>query len=94
MLPAKFKQLITLRYQARTADYFDFTTADGEAFSRMIQHPEFPKHVDYALGKIVGWPAFTQSIKGFLTAGFVPAVRYAARKLRKSIYPSPPPNKK
>lgn len=72
-LPSDFRKRLYSKY------------GSGELDSKEIAvDPQLTQNVSKAIRSTVGWPSFTQSVKGVLTAGVGRSVKYASEKLQKS----------
>ncbi|KAG9303431.1 hypothetical protein G9A89_013757 [Geosiphon pyriformis] len=58
-------------------------TDDFEACKSIANSPEYSNYVNTGISSIVSWPAFTQSMKGPLTAGIYRSTKYVGNKLAK-----------
>ncbi|KAI9599587.1 mitochondrial matrix Mmp37 [Syncephalis fuscata] len=87
-LPERFYQRMLLEHkhwlvnENRRRDY----VADEPKLSQAIaQSPALSVYVRQGIHKTVRWPAISQSLKGVVTAGIVPSIRYGLAKLRKGV---------
>ena len=82
-LPKAFQSRVIARFQRRFPVFNNYD--DQELFERMAEHPELRTIIRDAIVKTTFRPSITQSLKGILTAGLTPSVKYARRKLMKGL---------